>query len=66
MCKDNEFYVRVPPAYWTSLLTEVGLERCRSVATPGDAMVDKNADSTLLGPEDQAAYRRIVGKVMWG
>eukprot|EP00972_Heterocapsa_arctica_P115800 16449755-Heterocapsa_arctica.AAC.1 len=22
MCKDGEFYIRAPPAYWTDLLTE--------------------------------------------
>jgi hypothetical protein len=66
MCKDGEFYVRVPPSYWTDLLLEVGLDKCKTVETPGDVTADKNADETLLGPEDHAAYRRVIGKVMWG
>eukprot|EP00972_Heterocapsa_arctica_P080555 11871058-Heterocapsa_arctica.AAC.1 len=55
MCKDGEFYIRVPPAYWTELLAEVGLDKCKTVATPGDATADKDADETSLGSRSLAA-----------
>eukprot|EP00972_Heterocapsa_arctica_P008575 1251499-Heterocapsa_arctica.AAC.1 len=29
-------------------------------------VADKDADDTPLSPEDHAAYRRVVGKIMWG
>eukprot|EP00972_Heterocapsa_arctica_P051377 7557057-Heterocapsa_arctica.AAC.1 len=64
MCKAGEFYVRVPPAYWTDLLAEVGLDKCRPVAKPGDMVADKDADDTHLSSEDHAACRRVVGSLV--
>eukprot|EP00972_Heterocapsa_arctica_P045345 6693436-Heterocapsa_arctica.AAC.1 len=64
--RDGIYSVRVPPAYWRELLTEAGLIDCRAVATPAELTSEGHDDTTPLSAEDHRAYRRIVGKVMYG
>ena len=61
---DGSWQVRLPEAYWSDILEEVGLASARAARTPGDPQ--RKADETpALGPEEHALYRRIVGKLLW-
>jgi hypothetical protein len=59
--------VRIPLPYLQGILKDLGLQRCRSVATPGVA----TSSSTRAAPEvnlsahDCAVYRCVCGKLLW-
>jgi len=57
--------VRLSPQYWLELLTEMGMKDCRSVRTPAELKVDSAGSTELLGRDEHAAFRRVVGKAMY-
>eukprot|EP00972_Heterocapsa_arctica_P062119 9156472-Heterocapsa_arctica.AAC.1 len=44
----------------------MGMQDCKPVVTPAELASDAHDDTALLSEEDHMAYRRIIGKVMYG
>ena len=56
---------RLRPEYVDKALQEYGLEKCRSVSTPGPTAADQNGSEKPLNAEAHRKFRRAVGMLMF-
>eukprot|EP00972_Heterocapsa_arctica_P114065 16440506-Heterocapsa_arctica.AAC.1 len=66
-CREDNghFEVRVPPTCWSSLLDEARLQTARTAITQSDMSAEDDPESPPLTPEEQATYRRFIGKLLY-
>jgi histone deacetylase 1/2 len=62
---EQHYEVRPLYGYIKTLLSEAGLAQCKPQRTPFVMSKDTRLKSKLLDEEEHAAYRRLIGKLMW-
>ena len=60
------FVEKVVPGYLENLAKWLGVDKSKSVSTPGVVQRDlKDWETEALGPDEHSMFRAIVGKVQW-
>ena len=65
MRTERGFLVRHPEAIVDEILTIMGLENCKPVATPGVVGAKRDEEAECLTPEQVTRYRSVVGKCLY-
>eukprot|EP00972_Heterocapsa_arctica_P115222 16446628-Heterocapsa_arctica.AAC.1 len=63
--EENEYQVRIPDRYWSSVLELAGMQDCRALSTPLQVNLEHTEEGAVLHEGQRQRYRSILGKEIW-